>query len=557
MNPNELNNHKDAFLFESQAHVAAMNAALLKLEKSPEDNNGLHEILRAAHTLKSMAATMNYGNMAKLCHSAEDVVTAILHGQTKLSGCVDILFECFDRLEFLLGILSRGEPETNTDDLIVRLRALNIPTVEVTQHLLSHDNTDPVIPLIEPIRKVAVSVDKLDTLLKLAEELLVERMRLDRMRERLNHPELSATVESVGRLIADLQYHVMQSRMVPIGFVFSRFPRMVRDLARAQGKDISLVLEGEHIELDRAIIDEIGDCLVHLLRNAVDHGIESSQKRSELGKPIRGEIKLVASRDKQSALISIEDDGAGIDLDAVKRIAMKYGVLEANSMPEQIIKTIFSGISTTTEVTAVSGRGVGLNIVKRKIEAIGGSINVTSTPGESTRFTMLIPLTMAVIKTLFVGVGGRTYAIPVTNIERLVSAEANDVKRALGEEAIILNNEKVPIRRLSRLFHCKPGAMPQQPIVIVYKGRARMGLAVDALKSTEEVVIKPLNGSLRNNQYFAGSALIGSGEVVMVLEVGHLLEGGFAKSRSKELPKCCEAMRSLRSSHVQPMENNE
>jgi len=298
---------------------------------------------------------------------------------------------------------------------------------------------------------------------------------------------------------------------------------MVRDLAKQQKKEVNLEMQGSDIELDRVVIDEIGESLVHLLRNAIDHGIETSEVRKKDGKLVQGTIRLTAKRTKSFVIIEVSDDGRGLDLEDIKNIAVKNQILTPQATTEELIQSIFFGVSTTKQVTAVSGRGFGLNIVKNKIESLGGSIKVESEPQMGTTFTLEIPLTLAIIKVLFAKAGGRIYAIPLVNIERLVMVENANIKGMLNYEAIVLDEEDIPITRLNTLFDAPSSGLPKQPIVIVKKGEDRLGLAVDAFLTTQEIVIKPLNKLVRDNKYFSGSTIIGSGEAVLILDVTNLI----------------------------------
>ena len=321
--------------------------------------------------------------------------------------------------------------------------------------------------------------------------------------------------------------------------MFNRFPRLVRDLAKSQRKEINLEMQGSDIELDRGVIDEIGESLIHLIKNAVDHGIEAPQVRRKFGKPAQATIKLTATRAKGFAIIEVWDDGAGLDIADIKSTAIRRGIISAGASEEEIVNSIFSGVSTTKQVTQVSGRGFGVNIVKNKIDSIGGSIKVASKPKAGTKFSIEIPLTLAIIKTLFVEVAGKPYAIPLVNIERLVSTDRKDIKGMLNYEAIVLDEEDIPIARLDVLFEAPPSAHERQPIAIIRKGEERMGLAVDAFMNTQEIVIKPLNRLVKENKYFAGSTIIGSGEVVLILDVANLMltkrGGANAKDKSAKI----------------------
>ncbi len=519
----DLEKYKDAFLSEAKEHVEAMNNFLLKLEKSPNELELVSDIFREAHTLKSMAATMNYDKTAQLCHAIEDVLDAIRNKKIEIEKCVDILFQSFDDLESILKEISRGKEELDTTVLVQRLEDVSKFTGDEAEVASREspitDESDPV----EKITSIEVKVERLDLLMNLAEELLITNMRLDRIKEDLQNVELSAAVDNLGRLIADVQYNVMQARMVPMGFVFNRFPRMVRDLAKLQKKEVSLKIQGGDIELDRTVVGEIGESLVHLLRNAVDHGIETPEERNKSDRPPQGTIKLTATRTKDFAVIEIFDDGVGLDIEQIKESALKRGILSPKATKEEVIDSVFSGVSTNKEVTEISGRGFGLNIVKEKIESLGGSIQVESEIGKGTKFVIKIPLTLAIIKTLFVEVGGRTYAIPLASIERLVSVSKEDIKGMLNYEAIVLNEENIPITRLNVLFGTPSLAFDRQPIVIVRKEEEKLGLAVDALMTTQEIVLKPLNRLIRENLYFAGFTIIGSGEVVLILDIANLI----------------------------------
>lgn len=513
-----IDKYKDVFLSEAKEYLETMNKYLLKLEKKPHDVKLANEIFRASHTLKSMATTMNYDRTARLCHAMEDILAAIQKKKIKAEKCVDILFECFDTLELILKEIGKGGEELATDGLVQKLNNLTLDKSEISDAELA------VRPeTIEKIQSIEVKVERLDRLMNLVEELLVSKMRLDKIQEGLGEPDLSAAVDSLGRLVADVQYNVMQSRMVPIGFVFNRFPRMIRDLAKQEKKQVDLQMEGSEMELDRSVIDELGEPLVHLLRNAVDHGIETPTERKRIGKSSQGNIKLTARRARSLAIITVEDDGAGLDWQKLKSVAIERGILWPGATREEVVNSLFSGVSTTKEATAVSGRGLGMSIVKEKVGSLGGAVKVESRPGEGTRFTLELPLTLAIIKTLFVGVAGRIYAIPVANIERLVAVNKEQIKGMFDYEAIVLEGEDIPLIRLSALFGAPSLSLEKQSIVVLGKGAEKVGLAVDALMSTQEIVTKPLDRLVRENKYFAGSAIIGSGEVVLVLDVASLV----------------------------------
>jgi len=516
----DLGKYKDLFLREAKEHVGAMNDALLDLEKNPTELELISRIFREAHTLKSMAATMYYDKIVELCHAMEDVLDAIRKKRIEPGSCVDSLFECFDALDSTLKELENNREELDASNLVDKLRRLALADyIDIS----AMSAEEPTASTITKIRSIGVKVERLDLLMNLVEELLINKMRLDRLKEDLQNPELAAAVDTLARLIADVQYNVMQARMVPVGFVFNRFPRMVRDLAKSQEKEVNLQMEGSDIELDRTVIDEIGESLVHLLKNAIDHGIEGPQERKAAGKPAQGLIRLTATRTKNSAVIEVADDGAGVDFEVIRNKAIRGGILSPQASREEVIDSIFSGLSTSKHVTTVSGRGFGLNIVKNKINSLGGTIKVESGIKQGTRFVIEVPLTLAVIKALFVEVAGKPYAIPLASVERLVTVNKDDIKGMLDFEAIVLDEEDIPITRLDLLFGAPSPALAKQPIVIVRKGDHNLGLAVDAFLKTQEIVIKVLNKLIKENKYFAGTTIIGSGEVVLILDVANLI----------------------------------
>jgi len=519
--------YKDVFLTEAREHVAAMNTGLVSLEKDPRKRECLSETFRAAHTLKSMAAAMGYTKMAALCHAMEDLLDAIRHDRVELGSCVETLYGCFDALEAALQYLSGGEEEPDTAALTEKLtRCASSPSVQNATPAagkVAPASTDAEGSVVEKVRTIAVRIEKLDVLMNLTEELLISKMGLDAIKEDLQHPALSAAVDGLDRLVTDLQYHIVQSRMVPVGFLFDRFPRMIRDLAKQEGKKIDLRTEGRDIELDRTVIDEMGACLVHLLRNAVDHGIEAPEVRKKSGKNPTGQIRLTAGRTKGLAVIEVADDGAGLNYEEIEAAARERAILAPGASKEEVVDTIFSGNSTTKNVTPVSGRGFGLNIVRNKIRSLGGDIRVESEFAKGTRFVMEVPLTLAIIRALFVRVGGGTYAIPVASVERLIRADERNIKGLLSHEAVVLDGQEIPITRLNLLFNQPASAHRRQPIVIVSKGSESLGLVVDSVASTQEVVVKPLNRFVRDSRYFSGSTIVGSGEVVLILDTGNLI----------------------------------
>jgi two-component system chemotaxis sensor kinase CheA len=519
----DLSKHKEAYLSEARSHIKMMNRALLSLEKTPDEGNFCHQIFRSVHTLKSLAATMGYSQSMSLCHAMENLLDILRDKKISLNKCTDLLFKCFDQLSENLKKIIANLAEPDTTHLVKKIDTLliNSNISSANKKLSDHVNhVKPEAEVFEKIQTIEVKVERLEILMNLAEELLVSKMKLDSVRE---EAELIAAVELLGRLITDLQYHVIQVRLVPIAFIFNRFPRMVRDLAKQQKKYIDLEIEGGEIELDRLWIDEIGGVITHLVRNSIDHGLEIPSVRKNANKPKNGKIKLRAIRTKETVVLEISDDGAGLNLEAIKARAIKQNILTPDATDHEIKEIIFSGLSTTKSVTLISGRGLGLSIAKQKVESIGGTIRVESTLGKGTSFFIEIPLSLAIINTLFVKVGEETYAIPIDSVERLLVVKREDFKNILNYEAIIFEETDIPIIRLSELFNEKSLALSKQSVVIIRKDGERLGLAVDGLVSTQDVIIKPLSLSVKNNKYFSGAAMTGSGKMVLILDATYLL----------------------------------
>ena len=378
---------------------------------------------------------------------------------------------------------------------------------------------------------VRVDIERLDNLMNLVGELVINRTRLEQIGLKHGLSDLGETLEQVGRITTDLQTLVMKVRMVPIEQVFNRFPRMIRDLAKELGKEINLVIEGEETELDRTVIDEIGDPLVHLLRNAVDHAISTPEEREKTGKPRAGTVKLIAYPEGNQVVIRVDDDGKGINPDTILKKAIERGLVtekEAEKLePEDIIMLIFKpGFSTAEKVTDVSGRGVGMDVVRTRIESLGGNISVQSKVGEGSSFIIRLPLTLAIIQALLIGLGKEIYAIPLSSIEETISLSPDEIKTIQDKEVILLRGSVLPVIRLGETLEADSlqGEDEQSLYVVVVKtGQRRAGIMVDTLIGQQEIVIKSLGKLLNGFKQFAGATILGDGRVALILDVASLL----------------------------------
>ncbi len=446
----------------------------------------------------------------------------------------DLEDEKFDR-EFRL-IISTKEDAKKIEDAAKKVS--EISKVEVKPHIGGKEKikveektctTDGSKTSIKSVQSVRVSIERLDSLMNLVGELIINKIRLMQLASTHKLDVLEETLASLNRLTNDLQEEIMASRMVPIEQIFNRFPRMIRDLAKKEEKDIDLVLEGGDIELDRTVLDEIGDPLVHILRNCVDHGIELPEVRKQCGKKPKGTIILTARREKNHVVIEAQDDGKGIDPQKMRDSAVKKGLMSQEeaaklSDTEAINLSFLPGFSTAEKVTDISGRGVGMDVVRNKIGGMGGSIKLDSIVGKGTTIRLKLPLTVAIIHSLMVKVGTDIYAIPITNVIRDLSIKKEEIKTIKGEEVILIRGEVLPLVRLHKLFDIKSNGSNELLVVVVERAGNNIGLVVDQVIGQQEVIIKNLdNNILKGVKGFAGATILGDGNVALILDVGTLL----------------------------------
>jgi two-component system chemotaxis sensor kinase CheA len=385
---------------------------------------------------------------------------------------------------------------------------------------------------------VRVDVQRLENLMNLVGELVIDRTRLaevgNGLKARLGNEELLETLEEVslhiGRITSDLQEEIMKARMFPIDQVFNRFPRMVRDLARKAGKEIDFIIEGRETELDRTVIEEIGDPLIHLLRNAIDHGIEEPAARLKAGKPRHGTVRLRAFHQENQIVITVEDDGAGMDPEKIKARAVARGLISREAAarlgPREALDLIFlPGLSTSDKVTDVSGRGVGMDIVRNHLEKINGTIDIRTTPGRGTCFTIKLPLTLAINRSLLVQAGGRVYAFPLANVVEIISITPDDIQYVHRQQVVVVRGRVLPLIYLGQALGVA-GAVPageNYAVVIVGLAEKQIGFIVDNLIGEQEIVIKSLGNFIGKIPGIAGATIMGDGSVALILDVRSLV----------------------------------
>jgi two-component system chemotaxis sensor kinase CheA len=517
------------FLDETGENLATMEEALVSLETSPGDADILNTIFRGAHTLKGNAATVGVEPVVELAHLVEDLLDELRSERFAVSpGLVTLLLQCVDSVKAMTAAAALDPdavPEA-APALVQSLRAAIATGV--------HDDSAMAEPaaLRRGAEKLGndtlrVSLRKLDAMMDLAGEVAIARGRLREIVEQMKEPsrDLTETVELLNRLSTDLQEQVTGVRMVPVQPVFHQQIRIARDISRSAGKSVQMRFEGEDVELDTAVVDQIRDPLVHMVRNAIDHGIEDPERREALGKPRIGTIVLRASRDGGMVVLQIADDGAGIDARLIAERARATGLIgtEDELSDDQIHSLIFRpGFSTASAVTEISGRGVGMDVVHRNITSLRGTVSIDSVAGKGTTVTVRLPLTLAIIDALAVGVGEQTFVVPLDSIvECLDIAESELEGRTSG--VLDVRGTAVPFVRLSAYLGVNPGQATRRNLLLVRSGERQLGVIVDRLHSRTQAVIKPLRKPLGRMPSIAGATILGNGSVALIVDLPHLL----------------------------------
>jgi two-component system chemotaxis sensor kinase CheA len=383
-----------------------------------------------------------------------------------------------------------------------------------------------------PAQTVKVGMDKLDDLLDNVGELVIGRSRLLEKASTRDDSELKEISALIDKLTSDIQSKVLGIRMIPLDVVMSRFPRMVRDISKNEGKEVELLVEGGSIELDRTVVDRITEPMMHLLRNCVDHGIETTDERVHAGKKAKGLIRIVASKQQDHVLIEVSDDGKGIDYDQIRKVAVKKGVLSQGQADaasgRELLDLLFNpGFSTKSQVTEVSGRGVGLDVVKRAVEELGGSVMVTSSKGAGTTFSLWLPFTLAIIEAMLVGIADQTYAVAMGTIVESHKFEKDEIKTIRGREVVQLRGEVLPLIRMREFFGmARPPETPEGINTLVVQSRdRRVALEVDELIGHQQIVVKGLDRRLRKVRGISGGTILGSGRIALILDVDSIIGG--------------------------------
>ena len=544
----------EVFLVEADESLQEMEEALIALEARPNDPELVQTIFRMAHTVKGGAGVLGYTGVAKFTHALEDLLERVRDKKLPVtSRLTDLLLQAVDVVRDLIAAAAGGD------------HALSAKHQAVLERIHSKSRRDPkgsgkdggggdseaAVPdgaeqelsgaeaagrpaqheerRATDATTLRVGIDKLNRLLNVTSEILIGRGHVRSVIEKSvgqGGRELLEIHTQADHLHEELQELVMELRMVPLGPTFRQYIRTVRDLTAAHGKQARIVIEGENVEVDTAVIEHLRDPLTHMIRNAVDHGIERPAERKALGKDPTGLVTLRAYHRAGSVVVQVSDDGAGLNRNAIRERARRQGGFgETDNLSDrELLALVFEpGFTTTESVTELSGRGVGMDVVRRNIEALRGSVGLESRAGEGTTVTIQLPLTLAIIEGLSVGVMGETYVIPMDSVVECVDLPAGEQSNGSGQGVIHLRGEPLPYVRLRHLFRLE-GAAPERENVVVIQHEGKLaGLAVDVLHGDAQAVIKPLEGTWKQSAGIAASTILGDGRVGLILDVPALM----------------------------------
>lgn len=625
--------YAELFLTESRDNIAAVNEALLRLERNARDREAIDSVFRAVHTIKGMAGVMGYAAVADVAHDMEALLSRARSSRRGLRASDPaLLLEAADVLDSAVeAATSRGQvldvgpicarlrgassgaptptgtasvpaaglPPADGLAVVVRLAAdtplkgaramlviqraraigevaavapeerdlleerfdrsfaIRLRTARSQDEIAAAlqaagyvedvrvereaHTADPVSAardradgawqagtLTAPLQRfVRIDLRRLDALMNLMGELVIARGRLDQAVSAHTDPDLVEAASVVGRLIGEMQGGIISSRMVPVWQVFDRFPRVVRDAARSLGKEIDFVLEGRQIELDRSLLEQVGDPLIHLLRNAVDHGIEAPEVRAAAGKPRAGRLTLTAMRERAAVVIRVTDDGKGIDRDAILARAREEGFVDPAKdelTDEELLRIIARpGFTTSHQVTSLSGRGVGVDAVVNRVRSIGGSVELRTEPGGGTSITIRLPVTLAIIQALLARVETETYALPLTHVRETLQLTRDALRKVRGDDVLVLRDEVLPLLNLRRIVDLPVRDVEGSQVVVLEVADRRAGLVVDQLRGQQEIVVKAIEAARGAASCFSGATILGDGVPALILEATSLL----------------------------------
>jgi len=510
----ENNKYRDMFVQEALEHVENLNQSLLKFEEEPNNRELVNVLFRSAHTVKGMAAAMRYDQIRDICKTIEEIFDKFRKDEETMT--LDLASVLFEGIDLLRQMIEDEEKKIDLDDYLNHVKnpsSFKKNTVETNTNVSINSHT------------IRVKMKDLDTLVNLVGETMVCKMQLEETFY-TSSDDSRKNLLNLGRLITDLQYQTMKIRMVPINQIFNGFSRMVRDVSVSLGKEIKLDFHDSGIELDRTVLDAITDPLLHILRNSVDHGIETPEKRLMMGKPANGTIRLSSMRVGDRVEIIIEDDGKGIDIGTIKTISLEKGIIteeDATQMTdEQVIALLGTpGLSSVRTITDISGRGVGMNVVMTQVKNVGGKVEIRTVKGMGTKITLIIPLSLAIIGGLLVTIANQKYVLPLSSIASTMIVPKNEIQNVHGKEMLMLGDKLIPLIRVAILLgeiSIFDDKSEKIAVVIIDKGGKSYGLVVDSLEKEQEIVIKRLDPIWQGESKFADATILSDGKVALILE---------------------------------------
>ena len=529
----------ETFLAESEEGLSVMEEALTVLEREPEDEESLAEIFRAAHTLKGNAVSFGFTAVSELAHVVEDLLDRLREKSLGVTEeLITLLLRSVDVFREMVPKAAADEdaelPAARAlkEELAAFTTETEHTTAPATETPVEHEPVKSMVPETDATERraksIRVDLDRLDRLLNLTGEVCIARGQITQMLEnrQLTQEAILESHRESDLLYMDLQELVMKLRMVPVGPMFRHQIRVVRDLARTHGKKARLTIDGEDVEVDTSVMEHLRDPLTHMIRNALDHGIETPEVRAAARKDPSGLIQLRAYHDAGSIVIELEDDGAGLDRERIRKKASAEGLrAKAESLSdEETDQLIFEpGFSTAERVTDLSGRGVGMDVVRRNIETLRGTVSVVSRKGHGTTLSIRLPLTLAIIEGFQVGIGEEIYILPIEAVVETLAFDERELTSDTGRGVLSLRGKTLPYVRLRELLGQDGTSPSRESIVVVRSEGAEAGIVVDALLGQAQTVIKPLGKFLQGLSGISGSAILGSGEVAFILDVPALL----------------------------------
>jgi two-component system, chemotaxis family, sensor kinase CheA len=583
----------EGFLAETTELLEKLDDDLVALEKSSDDADLLNRIFRSIHTVKGASSFLGFDLLVKVTHKTEDVLNRLRKGELHVTPeIMDVILEATDLVKLLVSDIKAGDiQEREIDGTIAKLLPFLSENAAASQAqpeaAPAAPSENPVPPVSEPVAPpvinppqevpqapqqksagdvvikktppapkpadgkgedlsdnatVRVDIKRLDDLMNQVGELVLERNRMIQINQNLQqvdgdridfNEEFGKLTKRMNFVTSELQMQVLKMRMLPVEKVFKKFPRIVRSMARDLGKEVDLQIFGEETELDRSVVDEIGDPLIHLIRNAMDHGLEGPEQRMAAGKPRVGTLVLSAVHEGNQIIINIKDDGAGIDTDRVGRKALEKGLVSEDQLAAMSQRELFDliflpGFSTKDKASDLSGRGVGMDVVRTNIKKLNGLIEIKSEKGQGSEFILRLPLTLAIIQSLLVEVEGEVYSIPLSSVLETLRVDQRQFHVIGGQEVLKLRDMVLPLVRLERVFRVQKREEQNDFCYVVVVGSAdkRMGLVVTRLVGQQEVAIKSLGNYLANIPGIAGSTILGDGRVALIIDPVGLVENG-------------------------------